>query len=132
MSSTTFTPRVGSKPAALAAFFQENPGASLTTEQLVSDFGIPAKSINVTLKRSISAGLIHKADDDGATVWRSGPEPEIEAEPQPFCAALDSDGELFLRGVQVMDEATGDVLLNKENVTALLKYLSTFKSEVAS
>lgn len=123
----------------------------MSSAQIATHFGISTSNISGLLEKSVEAGLLvkriegrvcyYRARRDGelptAAATRSvhrrtrdeiarssptaGPAAEQPDETSGFTAALYSDGELYLHGMQHLED--GGVLLNVEQAAELVAYL---------
>jgi len=137
----SYQPREGSVAARALESLQANPSAALSTVDVAAQFGTQVSAVQSNLRSLVEHGLLRAwRSDDARSTWRyalaseddlAQAEQQVQQEPQGepentlegFQAALYSDGELFLRGIQVTDADAGDVVLNKAQADALIEYL---------
>jgi DNA-binding transcriptional ArsR family regulator len=116
-----YEPREGTNAALILAHFRANPEQQLNTHQVVETFGISVGSVAPTIKPLVAAGLVDRDRMGRQFVYSLAAEDTAAGgEDEPFMVALDTDGELFMRGVQLVD---GGILLSRPKAQKLRDYL---------
>lgn len=136
-----YTPEPGTVPAKVVAHFQERPDLyEMSSAELASAFSIPVKNISGTLAKPVAHGLLAVRRQGRQCYYRKGdgrpvapvfslaaplpsdqPAAPMAPTPHGLTAALYNDGELYLHGVQRMED--GGVLLSAPQTAELRAYL---------
>ena len=128
--TNAYVPIEGSTPAIVIQYLQDHPEESpLSAERVAQLCGIKESSVSSTLQRPCKEGVLARVKEGREYVYSLPVEPEPEPE-IPFMAALDSQGELYCRGVQIDDN--GGVLFTKEKADALIAYLARWSTPAAA
>ena len=73
MSRHGYTPRAGSLPSQLIAFFQRAPDEELTTEDIADKFDVTQGNIHTNLALAVGANMLERARNaDGDYMYRPG------------------------------------------------------------
>lgn len=117
----SYTPRPDSYAGKIFEWSQQQPeGTTATASDIAAMFDCPANNVNVYLKPLRKAGLMTL---EGRSYQLASEEEQAVEDDQSeyeFMAALDTDGQLFLRGI----EPSGDgFVLTREQTVLLREYL---------
>jgi hypothetical protein len=97
MNMPTYKPRPDSLPARVIEFFGLNPDEELGRTDIAQKFSENATTIDSSLRQSVLAGYLQTdSGDDGARVWKAGPN---MPPPAGFKAWLASKGQASAEGM---------------------------------
>lgn len=135
--SKPYRPEAGTVPARVVAHLQERPELyELSSATIAAMFEIPTKNVAGALASCVKAGLLSVRREGRSCFYRAGSvshgchptAPNIIATAAPtrhaahgLTAALYNDGELYMHGVQRMED--GGVLLSAAQTAELRAYL---------
>lgn len=126
----SYQPPKGSSAEKVIEHLKANPDAApLMRTDVAQLCDIAESNVSTVLRAAVAAGILH-AERAGRSFEYSLAEEAADSD-EPFMAALDTQGELFLRGVEILPDAKG-VLLSKEKADALIAYLTAWRPAHAS